>query len=291
MTPREAGFLLLTSHLGDPRRPVLSLTRLRHVADAVMAAGGTDLDREMTEQDLLDMGLEQPLAQRILALLDDRAALEQYMQKAASVGIYPITRVSPAYPLILRKRLQMDAPGCLWAKGDVSILSKPAVALVGNRELFPENEHFARSVGKQAALQGFVLISGDARGADSLAQESCLAHGGSVICVVPDKLSRYPVRQQVLYLSEDGFDLSFTSQRALGRNRIIHALGRMTFVAQCRSCHGGTWSGAQHNLNHRISPLFCCADGSNGTDQLVAMGAQAITTESLSQMQTLYERL
>ena len=104
--------------------------------------------------------------------------------------------------------------------------------MVGSRELGEENRIFAENVGRQAALQGYVLVSGNAKGADSTAQESCLTGGGSVICVVADELEKHPVQKNVLYLSEDGFDMVFSPYRALQRNRIIHSLGSCTFVAQ-----------------------------------------------------------
>ena len=111
----------------------------------------------------------------------------------------PITRVSDGYPLLLRKRLGLDSPGSLWIKGDASLLSQPAVSLVGSRDLNEPNREFAREVGRQAALQGYVLISGNARGADRTAQESCLNAGGRVISVVADELNKHPERENLIY--------------------------------------------------------------------------------------------
>ena len=87
------------------------------------------------------------------------------------------------------------------------------VALVGSRELREENWKFAAEVGRQAALQGYVLVSGNARGADRTAQEACLAAGGKVICVVADDLWKQPLRENILYLSEDDFEEGFSAQR------------------------------------------------------------------------------
>ena len=288
MTSREAGFLLLTSRLGNIRRSVLSSVQLDIVEQAVLSATRTESNRDITQQDLLDMGLGAELAQKVLQLLDERFLLDRYLQKADFSGITPITRVSHTYPLRLHKRLSADAPGCLWAKGNMDLLKKPAIALVGSRELFPENAAFAKEVGKQAALQGFVLVSGNARGADSLAQESCLSHGGGVICVLPDRLTQQTARDRVLYISEDGFDLPFSSSRALRRNRIIHALGGVTFIAQCRSGHGGTWSGVQYNLQHNVSPMFCYNDASIGTTRLMELGIRAIEPEELFRLTEIF---
>ena len=91
-----------------------------------------------------------------------------------------------------------------------------------------------------AAREGFTLVSGGASGADTAAQEACLAAGGTVICFVPDELSRYAPRKNLLYCSADGYDLSFSASRALRRNHFIHALGEKVFVAQCPGTSGGT---------------------------------------------------
>ena len=153
----------------------------------------------------------------------------------------------------LRQRLGGEAPGVLWARGDLSLLNTPAVALVGSRDLRPPNEAFAKEVGEQAARQGFVLISGNARGADRTAQDSCLAAGGQVISVVADALSEKTEQENVLYLSEEDYDQAFSAQRALRRNRVIHALGEVTLVAQSDLGIGGTWSGTTTTVNNAFN--------------------------------------
>ena len=102
------------------------------------------------------------------------------------MGCHPISRVGEEYPQSIHNRLGLDAPGCLWSRGDLELLQKPAVALVGSRDLAPDNLAFAKEVGRQAARQGYVLVSGNARGADRAAQDSCLEAGGEVIAIVAD---------------------------------------------------------------------------------------------------------
>ena len=181
----------------------------------------------------------------------------------------------------MHRTLGLETPGSLWLKGDDTILHAPAIALVGSRDLEPGNLEFAREVGKQAALQGYTLVSGNARGADRTAQEACLAYGGRVISIVADALQEHAPRNNVLYVSEEGFDIDFSAHRALQRNRIIHAWGEKVFVAQCRLHKGGTWSGAAMNLRNNWRPVFCCDDGSPAARELVQLGAVAIGKEQL----------
>ena len=287
MTAREQGFLLLTGYLGDPERRPLTVAQFRELTLRARVMEKPDADRELTADDLLGIGCDKAVARRITNLLAQKEQLRWYLERGRRMDCYPITRVSGGYPERLRKCLGLDAPGVLWAKGDRMLLQLPGISLVGSRDLRTENREFARQVGEQAARQGLVLISGNARGADRVAQESCLANGGKVISVVADALEKYPVRNNVLYLSEDGFDLIFSAQRALQRNRVIHSLAQKTFVAQCGLGKGGTWDGTRKNLRFGWSPVFCCDDGSKASAELEQMGAVLITLENLKNIDAL----
>lgn len=289
MNALERGFLLLASRMGDPERRALTASQLRALADRVRHSESTGEDRELSEKDLLRLGYGREMARRILALLAEEERLDHYLQRGARMDCRPVTRVSPSYPLLLRQRLGLDSPGCLWAMGDVEILNTPAIALVGSRDLQEPNRAFAEAVGHHAAMQGVTLVSGNARGADRTAQEACLEAGGRVVSIVADELYRQRQRPNVLYLSEDGFDEGFSSQRALSRNRCIHALGRMVFVAQSSLHKGGTWDGTVKNLRFGWSPVACFRDGSESCQALEQLGAYLIGTEELQDFGILPE--
>lgn len=290
MRTTERGFLLLTGHLGNPERRVLTTAQLRTLADRMKDAKKPEENRELLEKDLVKLGYDREMAKRILGLLEEEAVLDYYLRRAGQMDCIPITRVSPDYPLLLRQRLGLDSPGCLWAKGDIRILNTPAIALVGSRELRESNRRFAEAVGRQAAEQGLTLVSGNARGADRTAQEACLEAGGRVISIVADELSKQPRRRNLLYLSEDGFDEPFSAQRALSRNRCIHALGRMVFVAQSDLGKGGTWDGTVKNLRFGWSPVACFRDGSDASEQLEQMGAYLVDGDDLRDLEMRPER-
>lgn len=279
--------MLLTELLGDPERAPLTTAQFRKLAQRAQLLTVDDWDRNLTEQDLMALGYDREWAQRILTLLSDDTMLQWYVKMAADRHCVPVTRATPGYPERLRSRMGWDAPGCLWAMGDTSLLAKPAIALVGSRQLHKPNEAFAWEVGKQAALQGFVLVSGNAPGADSVAQNSAVAHGGQVISVLADGLYTHSPRENVLFLSEGGFDMSFTAQRALSRNRVIHALGQATFVAQTGCGKGGTWSGSLKNLKNGYSPLYLMNDGSDGARALMELGAKAVEMDQLQNLANL----
>ncbi len=287
MTGAEAGFLLLACRLGNPERRVLTTAQLRTLSQRMKNVPMDDPDRDLEPGDLVRLGYSREMAQRIVALLGEEDLLLHYLRRGRRADCVPVPRNSPLYPKILRDRLGDEAPGCIWAKGDLKILENPGISLVGSRELNPLNAEFARQAGRQAALQGYTLISGNARGADRTAQDSCLSAGGKVISIVADSLEKHPLGENVLYLSEEDFDEEFSAQRALSRNRCIHALGDKVLIAQASYRHGGTWDGTVKNLRFHWSDAFCFADGSSAAKELCQMGANPVLLEQLSDLKSL----
>lgn len=291
MTGAERGFLLLGSQLGNPERRPLSAAAMRRLAQRASLGERTMEDRELCAADLVQLGYDSVTAKKILSLLNEGMLLDCYLEDAKRTGCVPLTRISTGYPMCLRQRLGDEAPGVLWTKGDVEILKMPKVSLVGSRDIDLKNKAFAVEVGFQAAKQGFALVSGNARGADKAAQRACLDNGGCVISVVADELAAHRNMERILYVSEENFDAPFSAQRALSRNRVIHGLGEKTFVAQCSCGTGGTWNGTVKNLKSGWSPVFCFDDSSAAARQLEQMGAQCISIDCLSNLNSLTSQL
>lgn len=291
MTAAEQGVLLLCCRLGDSRCRPLSMAQFRDLGLRARAYGMTgDPLSEMTARDLVRIGYSTEDADRILRLLDRGSRLENYLRQGESEGIVPVTRVSPFYPRRISVMKRLSCPTVLFVKGDLSLLERPAISAVGSRKLRPENAAFAERTGRYAAQEGLALCSGGAVGADTVAQDACLGHGGSCIVVLPDVLLGRECPKGVLYVTEDGFDLPFTSYRALRRNEMIHILGQKTFAAQCTYGSGGTWQGCIENLKHGWSHLYVYDDGSEGSRALIERGATGVTdpadqkNRSLTQM-------
>ena len=83
------------------------------------------------------------MAEHIVALLGEEALLQRYLQKAKARKCVPLTRQDARYPAAVRRKLGLDSPGCLWAKGDIRLLQGNLVSLVGSRTLNEENRLFA----------------------------------------------------------------------------------------------------------------------------------------------------
>ena len=111
-----------------------------------------------------------------------------------------------------------------------------------------------------------------------------------MISIVADSLSELRARERVLYLSEDDFDTGFSAQRALSRNRCIHAMGQLTFVAQSDLGKGGTWNGTVKNLRHGWSNVAVFRDGSEAARELEQLGAYLIGTDEIRDCTCITEK-
>ena len=284
MNIREWGAALLCTVIpGDELTP-LTLAQLRTLGARVRAMGRPAQPmNELRPEDLTAMGYPRHEAERIVALLDRESRLEQYLDRARDLGIYPLTRLSPEYPERLRVLLGMNAPPILYAAGNAELLNKPAVAVVGARDLREPGRGFCKAIGALAAGEKRVLVSGNAVGADQTAQNACLDAGGCVVSFLADELSKHLPKEseRQICLSAGGWDLPFTNARALQRNHFIHALGEKTFVAQCDSRKGGTWAGTVDNLSHGWSEVYLCDDGTEAMQELCQRGGTPIPQTGL----------
>ena len=265
----------------------LSLAQARELSRRARAAGIGEEDpfRDVTVKDVRRLGYSEYEAGHIVSLLGRERQLDGYLLAAEKAGVTVITRLDNRFPRKLREQLGARCPAALFCRGDLRLLQRPCISVVGSRHLASPGAQFAAQAGRLAAREGFTLCSGDAMGADRTAQEACLRGGGSVLIFPATELVYCPIRKNTLYAAEGGFELGFSAQRALGRNRFIHAMGEKTLVAQTGFGKGGTWSGSLDNLQHEYSPLFVFDDGSEGARALCARGATPV--QALTSLQAL----
>ena len=265
----------------------LSLAQARELSRRARAAGIGEEDpfRDVTVKDVRRLGYSEYEAGHIVSLLGRERQLDGYLLAAEKADVAVITRLDARFPQRLREQLGARCPAALFCRGDLRLLQRPCISVVGSRHLASPGAQFAAQAGRLAAREGFTLCSGDAMGADRTAQEACLRGGGSVLIFPATELVYCPVRENVLYAAEGGFELGFSAQRALGRNRFIHAMGEKTLVAQTGFGKGGTWNGSLDNLQHEYSPLFVFDDGSEGALALCARGATPV--QALTSLQAL----
>lgn len=281
MTAPERGLLLLCCSLGQKNVYPLTMAQFRDLSRRASAAGmgGADPDAAVTEADLLHLGYTPPMAERIVELLNRDDLLEQYLEGARQGGFFPLTRISRGYPEPLLRKKGVSRPPLFFGAGDLSALRGPYVGLAGSRAASSAALDFAARVGSLAAREDMTLVTGAAEGCDRAAMNACLQSGGRVVAFVPDDLRRRAplAGPRCLLLSEGGYDLPFSTQRAMMRNGYIHMMGEKTLIPQTGYRKGGTWNGALENLRRGWSRVYVFDDGSAGAAALVQQGAEPVT--------------
>ena len=141
-----------------------------------------------------------------------------------------------------------DPPTLLFALGDLSLLERPAVAVVGSRDHSFYGAEVCRDVVSRIAAAGVAIVSGMARGLDAVAHGAALDAGGATIGVLGNGLGViYPSANRRLYerVADQGLLLTEFppgDRPGIGafprRNRLISGLARVTVVIEAASGSG-----------------------------------------------------
>jgi DNA processing protein len=106
---------------------------------------------------------------------------QQECGKASEAGARIIALSDPEYPVRLKEIY--DPPVVLYVRGNVEVLGKPGIAVVGTRHPTPYGIGMAERLSTDLAAHGLVIISGMARGVDTAAHRGAIAAKGRTIAV------------------------------------------------------------------------------------------------------------
>jgi len=261
---------------------------------AILTTEADDLQKEL--------GLDDLQLERVQKLLSRKGSLAIELTRLADVGIWVLTRSEPSYPCRFKKILKDKAPVILYGAGNLSIINNPAIGIVGSRDVDDSGIIFTENLSRRCTHEGITVVSGGARGVDSAAQDSVLAEGGKVVSILSngmDAVMRKKVMRQsivdnrLLLLSPYNPRARFNVGFAMGRNKLIYALGNFAVVISATEGKGGTWSGAIENAKHGWVPLFVRDDKNipDGNRSLINRGGFRFNTELLNCKQSLLETL
>jgi DNA processing protein len=110
-----------------------------------------------------------------------RAAAEDELKRVAEVGGSVLTPEEEAYPDRLREIY--DPPAVLWIRGNVDLLARPGIAVVGTRQPSPYGAGMAELLSRDLANRRLVILSGMARGVDTAAHKGAIEAGGKTVAV------------------------------------------------------------------------------------------------------------
>ena len=185
-------------------------------------------------------------------------------ERAARSSLQVVTPADEAYPPLLRA---IHAPPlALYVAGSAAALAAPrCVAVVGTRSPTPYGRDVAKDFSYRLALAGATIVSGLARGVDTLAAEGALLAGRPTVAVVGSALDRlYPPENRELarrivagggaVVSEYPFGRAADRQTFPMRNRIISGLCRGTLCVEA-GLTSGTLITAEHAMEQGRSVM------------------------------------
>ncbi|HMJ64454.1 MAG TPA: DNA-processing protein DprA [Candidatus Binatia bacterium] len=237
-------------------------------------------------------------AERLARLADRGGRLALELERLFSAGLWAVTRVDETYPARLAKALKQHAPSVLFGAGDIQLLARAGVAVVGSRNIDETGVRFAKEIGGKAARSRLSVVSGGAKGTDRLAMEGALEADGVAVGAMADSLER-TVRQPDVrqFIIEDRLALvtpyspsaGFSVGAAMGRNKLIYGLADYAIVVSSEFQSGGTWAGATEALKAGWCPVFVrTADSApQGNRELVKLGAVSLPETELSEITDL----
>lgn len=265
-----------------PQRYATLVERFGSAADALLASRA-DLERLP--------GMGPGLAREIVEIggREGDRRLEAALRAMERAGAIPLTPEDPGYPEDFR--LLADPPFLIYAAGDPRLARAPGVAIVGTRSPSHYGRDAAAALSNGVAAAGYTVVSGMARGIDTIAHRAALEAGGVTIGVLGHGIDTvYPPENRALFESVRRRGLLITEmppgeQPLAGnfprRNRLIAAMSRAVLVVEM-----GLKSGAQHTVTYALElgrevmavPGPIASPASAGTNQLIKEGARVVTS-------------
>ena len=201
-----------------------------------------------------------------------------------------LRRGAVPYPPLLREI--PDPPAVLWLRGEAApeLLERPSVAIVGARACSSYGRSVARTLGRELAAAGLVVVSGMARGIDSEAHRGALDAGGVTVAVLGCGIDRdYPaahrdlasrIVQRGLIVSEYEAGVEPAPWRFPARNRIIAGLCTATVVVEARERSGALITAdfaLEDGREVMVVPGEITSSVSAGSNALLRLGATPVT--------------
>jgi DNA processing protein len=213
-----------------------------------------------------------------------------YEQRLAVNGFRFLARTAPEFPPLLRAI--HDPPPGLFVRGagELALLSRPAVAVVGARACSGYGASVARSLGRDLARADLVVVSGMARGVDAEAHRGALEAGGPTVAVLGCGIDRdYPaahadlarqIAAEGLLVSEYAPGVEPAPWRFPARNRIVAGLCGATVIVEARERSGALITAdlaLEEGREVFTVPGEISSSLSAGTNALLKLGAAPLT--------------
>jgi DNA processing protein len=255
-------------------------------------------------RDLLEVeGIGKKVAEEIRkGPSESRAETELRLVREAGGTLLTVT--DAGYPSRLKEIY--DPPPLLYVRGALREEDRFALAIVGSRKTSPYGRWVTEKIGQEIVRHGITIVSGMARGIDSVAHGGAISGGGRTIAVLGCGIDViYPPENRTLFgqIVEHGAVLSEFPMGSLPegihfprRNRIISGLSIGVVVVQA-SGRSGSLITAEYALEQGRDvfaiPGNVGAEGSRGTNRLIKEGAKLVESSEdiLEEILPRWERM
>ncbi|MCR4401884.1 MAG: DNA-processing protein DprA [Firmicutes bacterium] len=228
-----------------------------------------------------------PVTARKIAAVRDGKLLREELRTASKLGVKIVTSSDPGYP----ERLHTinHPPPVLYVKGTLLPSDAFSLAIVGSRRGSHYGRRAARLLSSEAAAAGLTVVSGMARGIDSVAHHAALERGGRTIAVLGCGIDVVYPPENVKLAQEIAGNGALVSERSLGtrplarnfpaRNRIISGLSLGVVVVEAGETSGSLITAefaADQGREVFAVPGDIESPLSRGTHRLIKEGARLV---------------
>ena len=232
---------------------------------------------------LRDAGLSDKIIENLVSTRD-QVDLDKIWDQIEATGISVLIQQDENYPKRLKELDQ--PPPLIYTQGEIIPDDEWSVAIVGTRRVTAYGRQVAEDIAGSLARNGLTIISGLARGVDSIAHQAALNAGGRTIAVLGSGLDRiYPpenrrlaeqIKASGVLISEYSPSTPPEASNFPQRNRLISGLSLAVIVVEA-----GIKSGALITANFAADqgrevfavPGNITSPGSMGTNRLISNGA------------------
>lgn len=238
-----------------------------------------------------------------------REKAENIISRSEEEGVGIISYYDEVYPEILkgcvREDGKLDPPLILYYRGNLEIMSKPGIAIIGTREPTNSGKIAAEFFSSEFAKLGANIVSGLAKGCDTYGHIGALNVGGSTTAflgggldwssVRNPELAKRIVNEGGLLMSEYPIGQECSVYGLVARDRLQAGLSKATVVIQA-----GIKSGTMYAIKSTLAsgkPLYAvkycnpedlCYPNTQANSLLISEG-KAIPLTSKTDLQTILQ--
>jgi len=296
---------LIISFMLEEARYWIALSFVNGLGDVLIknlytAFGSAERVFKSSESELLEVGRISEKLARAVKSFDEWESVDAEIAKIKKSGLAFLPLGDPKYPDQLVQIY--NPPPYLYMKGDLLPRDRVSVAIVGSRVPDRYGRVVTETLSGELASLGVTIVSGMARGIDSIAQEEALKRGGRTVAVLGSGVDVvYPPENVKLYkdiagsgavLSEFLLGTPPLAQNFPRRNRIISGISLGVVVVQASDKSGSLISASfalDQNKEVFAVPGNVDRKLSRGTNWLIKKGARLVETvdDILSEIEVL----